>query len=195
MIGDRPDDDPGWQFTWASLLALVAPGVGIRRAMRADRTDALGAMRSLFLTFCAGIVLIGVVVVILGDLTDGHERPGVSIPIVVVVGVLLLVAQRLLPTKLDCTSDLTLVGTYRTRFFLRIALSESAALVAFALDIALGPWWVYFVGLAFALAGFAMMAPTRAHLASDQDSLSLGGCQRSLVAALRNAQPPGAAPG
>jgi hypothetical protein len=193
MIGDRPDDDPGWQFRWGSLLALVVPAMGIRRAMRSDRTDALGALRSLFITYCATIVMIGVVVVVLGDLTDDHERPGISIPIVVVAGVLLLLAQRVLPSKLDCTSDVTLVGTYRTRFFLRVALSESAALVAFAVEISLGPWWVYFVGLAFTMAGLAMMAPTRAHLARDQDSLSLGGCQRSLVAALRTAQP-GATP-
>lgn len=189
MIEQR-DDDPGWRFTWSSLLVLVVPMVAMRRASRSDGRDGLIMLRSLFMTFCGALVLIASVVVLLGDLTDGQARPAVSIPVVIAFGAAALIAQRVTPSELDCTTDATLAATYRTRFFLRIAFSESAALVGFAIEISLGPWWVYFVGLGFALVGFWMLAPTRANLAHDQDRLSLGGCRRSLTAALRAAVPP-----
>ncbi len=185
------EDDPGWQLDWKSALLTFVPSLAIRRAVRSDR-DPLVALRTLFLTFCAAIVAIGVVVVTLGDLTTGSEPTGLSIAIVVVFGGACLLAQHFLAKPLDCTSAQSLASTYRTRFFLRMAFAESAALVGFVVDIALGPWWVYFIAVIFTAVGFALLAPTRRHLEQDQEALSRNGCMRSLMSALRT--PPNTAP-
>jgi hypothetical protein len=131
-------------------------------------------------------VLIGVVVVVLGDVDpEQPDRPALAVPIVVGVGVICLALQRILPRPLDCSTPATLAATYRTRFFLRIAFAEACSLIAFAVYISIGPGWVYAVGLAFTLFGFAFAAPTVARVRADQDALSLSGCTLSLVAALR----------
>lgn len=63
-------------------------------------------------------------------------------------------------------------------------MAEAAALVGFVAAVVLGPVWVYLVGLAFALVGFARLAPTRRHIELDQQRLAGGGCHRSLLGAL-----------
>jgi hypothetical protein len=183
----RPDDDPGWPLKPLALLGLFVPALAIRRAQRSG--DALVALRSLFMAFVGAVCLIGVVVLILGDMTDGDPRPEVSVPIVICAGVASLVLPRVVKRPLDCSSPETLAATYRTRFFLRMAFSELPALVAFAVNISFGPVWVYFVGLGFALIGMATLAPTRRHLAHDQQQLNGNGCRYSLVTVLRRPSP------
>lgn len=187
-------DDPGWQFSWKSIPMMFLPSLAMRRTARDPSRDPLVDLRSLFLTFCAAIFSIGIVVVILGDLTEGPERTGLSVAIVVAAGCASLLAQQFLPRALDCTSAGSLASSYRTRFFLRMAFAESAALAGFVLYIALGPWWVYFIGAAFTAVGFVRLAPTRRHLMQDQDALSLSGCTRSLLEALRSVSATGGNP-
>ena len=179
------DDDPGWAIDWKMIPLAFIPQVAARRMSRSSHRDGLLDLRTLFLTFCTMLVLICTVAVPFADITDGREHPAVSVAIVVITGILAQVVQRVNSTPLDCTSAKTLAATYWTRFFLRTALSESTALIAFALGIALGPWWVFFIGAAFAAIGFAQLAPTKRNLLRDQDALSLRGCAESLVAALR----------
>lgn len=108
-----------------------------------------------------------------------------SIAVIAAIGCGSLAAQAFLPRPLNGTSMKSLAASYRARFFLRLAMSEAVALAAFALSIAWGPWWAFYVGAAFTLAGFARLAPTRRHLQQDQDQLSLAGCDLSLTEALR----------
>jgi hypothetical protein len=176
--------DPGWGFSWKSIPLVFVPQLAVRRAGRSDR-DPLLELRLVFLTLVAAIFTIGVVAFFLGNMNERSDSTGLSVAIVVAVGSASLLAQRVLPRPLDCTSVESLASSYRTRFFLRVAISEAAALAGFCLDIALGPWWIYFIGAGFALIGFSQLAPTVRHLAQDQDSLSLQGCTRSLVEALR----------
>lgn len=68
---------------------------------------------------------------------------------VAAVGIVGLIAGRLLNRRLYCSSDEALVCSYRIRFFLRVVFAQSAALVGFALSIAPGLWWVYLLGLGF----------------------------------------------
>ena len=177
--------DPGWGFSWKSIPLAFVPQLAIRRAGRGGQRDPLLELRLVLLTFVAAIFSIGVVAFFLGNMSEGAESTGLSVAIVVAVGCTSLLAQRVVPRPLDCTSLESLASSYRTRFFLRLAISEAAALAGFCLDVALGPWWVYFVGAGFALIGFSQLAPTVRHLIQDQDSLSLNGCPRSLVEALR----------
>ena len=156
------DEDPGWRSGSGNLLV---------------------SLRRLFISFPIAIVAIGAVVVILGD----AKTPGPtarSIGVVVAVGVTSLVAQAFVQRTLDVTSPATLAESYRKRFFLRLALSDAVALIAFVVFISWGPQWVYAIGAAFTFIGFARMAPTRSNLQREQDRLSLSGNQVSLTEAL-----------
>ncbi|MBV8985357.1 MAG: hypothetical protein JO248_13050, partial [Acidimicrobiia bacterium] len=77
-----------------------------------------------------------------------------------------------------------------TRFFLRIAFSEVAALFSFEAFFVTYYWWAYPIGAAVAALGFRRAAPTAANLRHDQEILSRSGCARSLVSALRHVNPP-----
>ena len=178
-------DDPGWQLSWKTFVSALAPGRGLASAQNGSGAS-LTLLRSLFVRFSTAVMLIGVVVLILGDIDpEQPDRPGLTVPIVIAVGLVCLVLQRIVPGPLDCSTPAALAASYRRRFFLRIAFAEACSLAAFALYIAFGPGWVYAVGLVFTLAGLMVAAPTRARLRADQDALGLRGCTLSLVAALR----------
>jgi hypothetical protein len=85
---------------------------------------------------------------------------------------------------LVCTDDVALAGSYRTRFFVRVAFAETAALFGFVGFFIASVWWVYPAGAAITLIGFARAAPTRAKLRRDQERLNEQSCFRSLVTAL-----------
>jgi hypothetical protein len=177
------DEDPGWKIHWSMLPVGVMPHLYFLRRDRGE--DGLVLLRTLFVSFSLALVLIGALRLAIGTIDGAHPKPAVSLPIAVVFGIGALVAQRLVPAGLDCSSAAALSSTYRNRFLVRLAVAESAALVAFATSLVIGPWWVYFVGASFSVYGFARIAPTRARLIADQDELVIDGCPRSLVAALR----------
>ncbi len=177
--------DPGWQWSWRTLVVFV-PVVGVRAATR-TAGDPLQNLRNIFSSFCAAVVVMGVVVLILGDLDPAQaDRPGLSVPVVVIGSAVALVLQRLLPRPLDGSGPETLAASYRSRLFLRIALAETCALIGFVSFVAFGPPWVYAIGLVGALVGLRFAAPTRANLRADQDALGLAGSSVSLVASLRS---------
>jgi F0F1-type ATP synthase membrane subunit c/vacuolar-type H+-ATPase subunit K len=184
-VSDDLGDDPGWHLSWKTFVLVLVPGRNLGVAKNGAK-DSLQLLRSIFVRLCVTVVLVGVVVLIMGDLNpEQPDRPALAAPIVVGVSVICLVLQRIVPGPLDCSNPATLAATYRTRFFLRMAFAEACSLVAFALFILFGPGWVYAVGLGFTLFGFKIAGPTRAGLRADQDALSLSGCDLSLVAALR----------
>lgn len=179
------DHDPGWQWSWKSLVILV-PAVGRQLATRAA-SDSLQLLRNAYVSFCLAVVLIGVVVVVLGDLDpEQADRPGVAVAITVGVCAAALLLQRVVPRPLDASSEATLVASYRARFYLRIACAEACALAGFVAAVLFGPRSVYAIGLAGALVGFWFAAPTRASLRADQDALSRSGATTRLVASLRS---------
>lgn len=139
----------------------------------------------MFLVFCQAIVGVGVVAAIVKDEAGDSGQLGRSLGVVVAAGAISIAAQHFISPALDGTSTKNLASSYRARFFVRMALSEFVALGAFALGMAWGPWWLYYVGAAFTLIGFYRAAPTRTHLQADQDRLSLAGCDLSLMEALR----------
>ena len=59
------------------------------------------------------------------------------------------------------------------------------ALVGLLGALKFGPWWLYFVALAFTAIGFARAAPTDAAIARDQARLDAAGCTVDLVSAMQ----------
>jgi hypothetical protein len=188
------DDDPGWGISWRVLVMLV-PGAGIvyrRRRARSATVDGLVLTRQLFTTFCSAVILYGVVVEALYSSSKPLSQPatGVAVGLLIAGAVAALVEPRI-ERPLDCTDPARLAGSYRTRFFLRIAFSEVAALFGFVGFFLTYERWVYPVGAVIALLGFARAAPTASHLRDDQQTLVASGCSLSLVSALRSPRPPG----
>jgi hypothetical protein len=187
-VSTPEERDPGWRPALPGLAWTLVPRLAIRRSQR--RGDALVALRGLYLSFCAAIALVGVVVAVLaaGGFEGGDVAGG---PVAVAVGVagLALVVASAWRRPLDASSDLALADSYRRRFFLRMAFAESAALLGFVGFVLTGNPALYAVGAPFTVLGFALLAPTVANLRRDQEELRRSGNRRSLVAALRHAPP------
>jgi len=189
------EQDPGWRRALGGLWWILVPGQIIRQQKRdtADGVHGLTTLRRLFSSFAALLIIVGAVVVYLSATTtlDRHPLAGIDVAICVIVyGVFSLVAPRLAEKPLDCSEDRRLAASYRTRFFLRIAFADSAALLAFVGFMVSDNGWLYALGAAFAAVGFYRVAPTAANLAVDQQALTDASCPRSLIAALATLPPP-----
>jgi F0F1-type ATP synthase membrane subunit c/vacuolar-type H+-ATPase subunit K len=171
------------------LLLAAIPVLGIRLANTRMAGKPLMVLRAVFLSFSGALLLFAIVLSVLSGQPNGPVVPWV--PILAVIAVASLFGVRVSTSKpLDCTSATTLATTYRTRFFLVIAFSESVALFAFVFTFIGGPRWIYDVGGAFALFRFWTVAPpTKAGLRRDQDRLTAAGCGVSLVSALQQTPP------
>ncbi len=102
----------------------------------------------------------------------------------VVVGVVLHFAARAMERPLDGSSESSLVRSYQARMFIWVGLGEFPAFLSVTFVVLTGQPWLYLIGLAFALAGLARIAPTAAHLAKDQQELRRRGSTLSLTQVL-----------
>lgn len=182
-------EDPGWR---PALLALV-PIFGVRAGMQRARNHparGLVIVRQLFLSFALAIGLFAFVLVEIGlRPQDGSFSVSTVIGIVAVVAAVALVLGPIVERQLDCSDVGKLVESWRTRFFIRIALGEAPALVGFAGAFLSGRTVPYFVGAAAAVLMFTRAAPSVRNLARDQADLDDRGCGMSLATALGSWQP------
>ena len=158
-----------------------------------NASSPLQQLRIVFIAFCVAIGAVGLVVLVL-SLRGVNENPMNVGPVAAVVAAYAmssLLLPRVIEKPLDCASDETLTTSYRTRFFLRLAIAEGAALIGFAGVFLTNQGWVYALGAAFTAVGFARAAPTAANLATDQGKLRQSHCDRSLLAALVTPPTPG----
>jgi hypothetical protein len=177
-----PDDDPGWPTGIWVLIAMVPGGLQYY-VRRAGSSDGLVLLRTLTLTFSGSFVLFGVVLAFIAPKT-GDVMPWLAL--LVGLAVVSVVMIRVTERPLDCASGTSLAGSYRTRYFLRMAFTEVVALVAFVSAFIGAPNWMYYLGGGFALYRvWTFIAPTRGALAREQERLSENGCGLSLVRALR----------
>ncbi len=150
----------------------------------------------MFVAYVVSVVLFGVVLVfVVPPGNDEASLNWVAVLIVAGVGLVGLVGVKLLERPLDCTDDQTLMAAYQTRFFVRIAGTESGALAGFITALVVHDAVAYLPGLALTTIGLWWAAPTARQLAADQEALNTAGCPRPLLAALTVApSPPGLEP-
>jgi hypothetical protein len=194
--GDAGADDPGWGPAVRVAARALIPGMILVLRHRTLRgVDGLTAMRAVMVNFAVALGLINLVV---WFTSSGPGEAGLSGTagglIVGAVGVTTVLIVWFLRRPLDCASDAALAGSYRTRFFVRVAFADVPALVGFAVSAPTLNPAMYPLGLAFTAIGFARLAPTAGRLATDQRELDRSGCGRSLVRALRFGGPPGPPP-
>ncbi len=83
-----------------------------------------------------------------------------------------------------------LAGSFRASFFIGVGMAESAALFGICGIFISGSLWIYLVGLPFALAGYALIAPTRSNIERKQRQIQAIGSPLSLGHALLDCTPP-----
>jgi F0F1-type ATP synthase membrane subunit c/vacuolar-type H+-ATPase subunit K len=181
--------DPGWREAIRGAWLFIIPfGLTLRlKRMDRDGADGLVALRSIFLAFCSAIVLFALVLTFLNPPAP-DLGPSVWVTLGLVgyglVGIFIVTPR--IERPLACDSDVVLAGTYRTRFFIRIAIAESVSLFGFVAVFLVGPAWVYYGAGAVTLMGFARYAPSAGNLIRDQAELLSRGCERPLIGALRH---------
>lgn len=179
------DRDPGWKLSPLLFVPILGPRLHARRLARSG-ADGIVRTRQLFASFVTAVVLFAVVLV--GGAVPDPEGSADITPWILgvcVVGVAALVATRQIAGRsLDCSTAPALAESYRTRFFLGIAVSESVALLGFVGAFLAPGGIVYLVGGAIALVGFSIVAPTRRHLEREDEELRGRGCAISLYDAL-----------
>lgn len=179
-------------LTPATVLGLVIgflPLVGRRVLARRARARYSGLLllRQLFVQFTVAMALIGVVVLVVRDGFDQSTSGPVSAGVVVAAGIALVVGAEWVASRpLVCDDDQHLVASYTTRFFLRVAFAESAALVGFVAFFVAGRWWLYPLGAVLTVAEFTRLAPTARNIAADQRRLEHASCPRDLLTVLMN---------
>ena len=182
---------PVLAVTWVSVWTIWR-----RRVLAQDRagvTGVIGAIQRIWAAFCVAVVLIGVVVLILHT-EEALKRTGTSADVVAVgvalIGILSLVGGRVRVPQLDGSDPGSVVQSYHSRFFARLAWAEAPALLAFGGFLLLGGEpWVYLNGLTASLAGFGSAAPTPACLRRDHEQLEASGESLNLLESL--GAPPG----
>lgn len=134
------------------------------------------------------LVLFGVALVFIvagAETDDAAFSPALATGLVAIMGIATAVSGPRVGGALNPASAATLVDSYRRRFIMRLAVSESAALAGFLGSILSASPLPYVVGFACAAIGFARIRPTPARIEADQEQLGLGGSPLSLDAALR----------
>lgn len=152
----------------------------------------LSGLRILFFAFSMAIALISVVVVpVLAagmDSDDGLD-PLVPTAGVGAIGFVLFAVGRAFSRAegfRECRSPGELVGAFRTKFILQLALAETSALLGFVAFFLTSSVTPYAVGVAWTALGFLLIAPTRRRLERLQDEIALQGCPYPLLDALQN---------
>ena len=148
-----PDDDPGWALSWRTLAQCI-PIVGLAFRLRGRAStspDGLVVLRQIFTSFVFALLTFGVVIAALYSTSNPPTDPphGIAVALLTAGAAGLLAGTRVERKKpLDCTDDTTLANGYRTRFFLRVAFAEAAALFGFVGFFLTYDWWPYPIGLA-----------------------------------------------
>lgn len=191
----RPSLAGGTRLPAAAIAWAMVWMIWRRKKATDDRTGVVGviaALRRIWAAFCVAMVLIGVVVLILQS-EGGVKRTGVSADLVVggvtLIGMLSLVGGRVWVPQLDGSDLGSIIQSYRSRFFARVAWAEAPALLAFGGFLLLGGEpGVYLIGLTASLIGFALAVPSPASLRRDQARLDASGKTLNLLESLGGSQ-------
>ena len=175
-------EDPGWKPALKGIPSALIPMYSLRRATR--ESNGLVALRTMWVTFLSGIVLIGIVVLALWpSLRQGGPDARVVAGIVVAIALVTHLAARLVP-QISGHDDADVRASAQRRFLLRVALAESSALIGFVSFIITENPAVYFVGAVAAVAALLQVCPSSAWLEREQRQLRAAGSSVNLLAAL-----------
>jgi hypothetical protein len=187
---DAMEEDPGWGPVLSRLKWLAIPFVGpllMRRARTAAAMDPVTSFRLIYAGLVFSLLTFAWVLLLIveRDRWFVNDQSNWYIWVVLVACLADLLFLRLVrsrPLKLD--SPGLLAGSYRGLTFIGIGIAESGALIAFVGVFVMGTYWIYLVGLAFALFGLSEIGPTRREIQRRQQQIEEQGSSLSLITAL-----------
>ena len=190
---DDTDDDLSWKITPRALLFLVPGYITFSNRRASGPRRPLNSLRQITLAFSFSMILVGVVLIFVAHADD----PSTMTPWLVIASVVTVASLAAIEVvsrrSLDCTDETTLIQSFNSRFFARLAFADVIALVAFVASLSTDRWWFYWIFFPFALFGLLSHAPTRGQVERDQEQLNADGCNLSLVRVLlRGVAGPGA---
>lgn len=169
-------EDPGWLPSLRGLQWSLIPIAGqvMRARGRRKETNGLVGLRSTFLGLLGSLFFFLFAMSFITPWDGGDER---WVPwAVAAVGVFALAQMAWIRRRPLVTGSLeALAGSYRAGFFLGVGLAESEALFGFVGVFIGGSLWIFLVGLAFALVGFWMIAPTCLDIERKQRDITAAG--------------------
>lgn len=176
-------DDPGWSGVWPSALWGLIPMIGLHHVRR---TRGIEPLRATFVAYMAGVVLFAIPLAFVALHHASGATTTACVGAVLVAGVVCIAAITMFQRRpLDASSPATLADTFRSNFFLKLALAEFIALVGFTLTFVSGRFVVYPVAVALSLVAFAVAAPTRADITRRQHEIGVSGSPLDLLQVLQ----------
>jgi F0F1-type ATP synthase membrane subunit c/vacuolar-type H+-ATPase subunit K len=187
-------EDPGWGLVLKRLRLFAIPFIGpmLMYRRRKDPLDGITGLRLIFVGLLNALWLYALVLLFIvpSDRWWKADQSTWVVGVVVSWGVISLGLVQLVRSRpLDTASPQELAGSFRSKLFIGIGSAESAALVAFVGTFVMGTWWIYLVGMSFALIGLLLVGPTRHEIARRQEEVVARGSPLSLVAALMGMPP------
>jgi hypothetical protein len=184
-----PEEDPGWWPALQPALRSVLPWYWFalnRKRRSGAQQPGLIAMRTMYVGLVWSLPLWVIAFSFIAPWDGGDEGPAAYI--VVATGLMCLGATaRMMRQQLATSSRDALAGSYRTRMFIGVGVSEIPVLVAIASTFLFqDSLWLIVLGAAFSLAAFWLAAPSKRNLARDQERLRERGSALSVVAALNS---------
>jgi hypothetical protein len=183
-------EDPSWRPSLRVFRWYLVPFVRsvLHRRQRRMQANGLIALRSVFLSLVGVLFLLPVALSFIEPWDGGDER---WIPwAVVVIGTIELAwVARVRRRPLATTSMETLARSYQALFFIGISIAVGPGLWGFAGAFLGGSFWIYLVGLAFALVGLWMIAPTHQDIERRQREITATGSPLSVLDALVSVPP------
>ncbi|MGE0879827.1 MAG: hypothetical protein AB7L13_16350 [Acidimicrobiia bacterium] len=171
---------------WGNVRTIASLAV-VPKRRTPETASRLVGMRMRFVATFFPLLLTGVLVAWLttAENLEDSIKPVVATAIVVAYGLLTYVIARFIVRDLPLTSAKDLAEAYMRRFHLRLAFTNSTAMMAFVMTIVSGSALPYVVGLVITVARLVAIAPTDWRLQADQADLVNRGSALDLGEALR----------
>jgi MFS family permease len=145
----------------------------------------IATLRLTFVMFAGSSLLLGFVLTLI-DEPESQEpaaRFATFVAIAGVAGVALCVRSGSRP--LDASDQATLVASYAAQYFVGMAFAQLPVIAGFVGATVTGHGWMYGLGLAFAVVGFAFVAPTNGRIRRRDEQLVAAGSAFRLSEALQ----------
>ena len=158
----------------------MIPGGGTR--------SRLSTLRLTFAAFAVTSLLVGLVLIVIPAPSERKSATAFAalVAIIGLAGVTLSWRSRSRPlARINASA---LAASYAAQLFVGIAFAQLPAMMGFVGPFISGSDWVYVMGLAFSLLGYALVAPTDGAIRRGDEQLVAAGSPYLLSEALR--QPP-----
>lgn len=172
-------EDPGWRGAVRGVGWFVLPIAHLWISRRRAAEDGLTSLRRVYLSLVDSLFLFLVAFTFISP-WDGGDEGWIPVAVFALGAYCLVAVIRINGRALSTKSPQQLSTSYRATFFICVGMAEAPALFGICGIFIGGSLWIYLVGLPFALAGLATIAPSRANIERKQAKIRSSGSSLSL---------------